>query len=95
MRKAAIALDKFLEGSGNIDEKLAPPVEIKKYLGRGDGFAALERCGDSYAPAEERVKSFCRVAQDMDEKTAECEAQRCLQCDLRLKITPIKFWGNY
>jgi len=94
-RKAAIALDKFLEGSGNIDEKLAPPVEIKKYLGRGDGFAALERCGDSYAPAEERVKSFCRVAQDMDEKTAECEAQRCLQCDLRLKITPIKFWGNY
>jgi NADPH-dependent glutamate synthase beta subunit-like oxidoreductase/ferredoxin/NAD-dependent dihydropyrimidine dehydrogenase PreA subunit len=94
-RKAAVALDRFLEGSGNIDEKLAPPIEIKKYLGRGDGFALLERCGDSYTPVEERIKNFCRVAQGMDEKTAECEAQRCLQCDLRLKITPIKFWGNY
>jgi len=94
-RKAAIALDKFLEGSGNIDEKLAPQVEIEKYLGRRDGFASLERCRDSYVSAEERVKSFCRVAQDMDEKTAECESKRCLQCDLRLKITPIKFWGNY
>jgi NADPH-dependent glutamate synthase beta subunit-like oxidoreductase/Pyruvate/2-oxoacid:ferredoxin oxidoreductase delta subunit len=94
-RKAAIALDKFLEGSGNIDEKLAPQLEIKKYLGRRDSFASLERCQDSYVSAEERVKSFCRVAQDMDEKTAECESKRCLQCDLRLKITPVKFWGNY
>jgi len=94
-RKAAIALDKFLEGSGNIDEKLAPQVEIEKYLGRRDGFASLERCRDLYVSAEERIKSFCRVAQDMDEKTVECESKRCLQCDLRLKITPIKFWGNY
>lgn len=94
-RKAAVALDRFLGGSGNIDERLAPPVEIKKYLGPGNGFAALERCRDLYVPAEERIRSFCRVALDMDETTAECEAKRCLQCDLRLKITPIKFWGNY
>jgi NADPH-dependent glutamate synthase beta subunit-like oxidoreductase len=94
-RKAAIALDRYLEGSGNIDEKLAPPAEIKKYLGPWEGFAALERYRESCAPVEERIKSFCRVAQDLDEKTAESEAKRCLQCDLRLKITPIKFWGNY
>jgi len=31
----------------------------------------------------------------MDEETADCESKRCLQCDLRLKITPVKFWGNY
>lgn len=64
-------------------------------MGRGDGFADLERCSDSYAPVEERIKNFCRVAQGMNEQIAECEANRCLQCDLRLKITQIKFWGNY
>jgi NADPH-dependent glutamate synthase beta subunit-like oxidoreductase/ferredoxin/Pyruvate/2-oxoacid:ferredoxin oxidoreductase delta subunit len=94
-RKAAIALDRFLGSSGDIDEKLAPPGELKKYLGQREGFASLERCKDSYVAAEERLKSFCRVVRDMDEKTAEGEAKRCLQCDLRLKITPIKFWSDY
>jgi len=94
-RKAAIALDRFLGGSGNIDEKLAPPSEVKPYLGPWEGFASLARCRDEYAATEERLKSFCRVVRDMDEKEAENEARRCLQCDLRLKITPVKFWGNY
>jgi len=94
-RKAAIVVDRFLEGSGNIDEKLAPLVELKPCLGRLDGFAALERYDDSYVSVEERIKSFCPVAPGIDEATAKCEAERCLQCDLRLKITPIKFWGNY
>jgi len=94
-RKAAIALDKYLEGSGNIDEKLAPQAEIKKYLGPWNGFASLERYQDSYVAAEERLKSFCRIVQDMDGEKAEYESKRCLQCDLRLKITSIKFWGNY
>jgi formate dehydrogenase beta subunit len=94
-RKAAIALDKFLEGSGNIDEKLAPMSELNKYLGRQDGFASLERCHDLHVAAEERLKSFCRVVADLDENIVECESKRCLQCDLRLKITQVKFWGNY
>jgi NADPH-dependent glutamate synthase beta subunit-like oxidoreductase/Pyruvate/2-oxoacid:ferredoxin oxidoreductase delta subunit len=94
-RKAAIALDKYMEGSGNIDEKLAPQRELKKYLGPWEGFASIERCQDSYILAEERLKSFCRVVQDMDGEKAEYESKRCLQCDLRLKITPVKFWGNY
>jgi len=94
-RKAAIAMDKFLEGSGNIDEKLAPQSEAKKYLGPWDGYASLERCKESYVATEERLKSFCRVVADLDENIVECESKRCLQCDLRLQITPVKFWGNY
>ena len=94
-RKAAIALDKFLEGSGNIDEKLAPQSEVDKYLGPWDSFASLERCKESYVSTEKRLKSFCRVAQDMDEEKVEYESKRCLQCDLRLQITSVKFWGNY
>jgi formate dehydrogenase beta subunit len=94
-RKTATALDRFLGGGGDIDEKLAPPQEIKPCIGLKEGFAALERCIEPCIPAEERVKSFCRVVGDMDEFAAENEAGRCLQCDLRLKINPIKFWSQY
>lgn len=94
-RKGAIAVDRFLEGSGDIDERLAPELEPESFLGPGDGFASMNRCEDSCVPAEERVQSFCRVADGMEEETAHYESTRCLQCDLRLKITPVKFWGNY
>ena len=94
-RKAAIAIDKFLGGSGRIDEILAPVTVPAKWLGPGDGFAALSRCEGSCLLPENRVRSFCKVVEDMDEAEAVGEAVRCLQCDLRLKMTPVKFWGNY
>ena len=94
-RKGAIALDKFLEGSGNIDEKLAPVSEPNECLGPGEGFAFMSRCEDSCVQAEKRVHSFCKVVNDMDQETAEYESKRCLECDLRLKITPVKFWGSF
>jgi len=94
-RKSAIALDKYLGGSGNIDEKLAPPSEPETCLGPGEGFAAMTRCEDSCILPEERLKSFCKVLQDMDGETADYESKRCLQCDLRLKITRVEFWANY
>ena len=94
-RKAAIAVDQFLEGRGNIDEKLAPVSEPQKCLGPGEGFASMSRCEESCMLPEERLQSFCKVVHDMDEETADYESKRCLQCDLRLKITPVKFWANY
>jgi formate dehydrogenase beta subunit len=94
-RKAAMALDRYLGGNGNIDETLAPVTEPEKNIGKQDGFASLERCGDAYVPVDERLKSFCKVVADLDEKAVECEAKRCLQCDLRLKITQVKFWSSY
>ncbi|MGD0657096.1 MAG: FAD-dependent oxidoreductase [Syntrophorhabdales bacterium] len=94
-RKGAIAVDKFLEGRGKIDEKLAPNFEPERRLGRGLGFAALDRCAEVCLLPEERLKGFCTVSADMDDETAAYESGRCLQCDLRLSITPVKFWGNY
>lgn len=94
-RKGAVAVDKFLEGRGNIDEKLAPPLELERRLGPGKGFAGLDRCAEVCLLPEERLKGFCTVSADMDEETAAYESGRCLQCDLRLSITPVKFWGNY
>jgi formate dehydrogenase beta subunit len=94
-RKGAIAVDRYLGGSGNIDEKLAPHLEPEPCLGAGEGFAAMSRCEVPCIRPSERLESFCRVVADMDEETADYESKRCLQCDLRLKITSVKFWGNY
>lgn len=94
-RRAAAALDQYLGGSGILDEKLAPQKEPEKCIGLKEGFAGLERMGDMLKSAEERIKNFDTAVNDIDEDTAVCEAERCLQCDLRLKITPIKFWSQY
>lgn len=94
-RKAAAALDQYLGGSGIIDEKLAPQMEMVKSIGLREGFAALERLTEWQIAVGQRLKSFCPVSAGMDEDDAVCEAERCLQCDLRLKITPVKFWSQY
>ncbi len=94
-RKSATALDRFLGSSGNIDEKLAPDSEAEAWLGPGEGFACMTRYKESYVLPEERLKDFCKVIQDMDGEGADYESSRCLQCDLRLKITPVEFWSSY
>ena len=94
-RKAAVVIDRFLGGDGRIDEKLAPVSEPQKRFGPAEGFAAMTRKEETCVLPEERLLSFCRVVNDMDEEAAEYESNRCLQCDSRLTITPVKFWGNY
>jgi formate dehydrogenase beta subunit len=95
-RRAAVAVDKFLGGSGRIDRKLAPQVEPRVGLGPGDGFAGLRRPAETcLLPGGARVNSFCEVVGGMEGQAALDESARCLQCDLRLKIKPVKFWGNY
>ena len=94
-RKAAIAIDKFLGGNGIIDQKFVSNDEPEKVLGCIEGFASMKRYEELRIPIEERTGNFCQVVQDMSEEAATYEAGRCLQCDLRFKITPVKFWGNY
>ncbi len=78
-RQAAVSIDKYLGGSGNIDEKLAPPeCEI----------APLEEAGEQYRPqapslpVKQRICSFDQVELGYDEAMAVEEAGRCLRCDL-------------
>ncbi len=94
-RKAATAIDRYLGGNGRIDEKLVEETEPEKVLGCIEGFAAMERLEEQRIPAGERTGSFIKVVKDSDEEAVASESERCLQCDLRLKITPVKFWGNY
>jgi formate dehydrogenase beta subunit len=94
-RNGAAVVDRYLGGSGDIDEELAPVEKPEPELGRREGFALEGRFENPHSAREERVTSFCRIVHDLDEKAAVAESQRCLQCDLRLKITPVKFWGDY
>jgi NADPH-dependent glutamate synthase beta subunit-like oxidoreductase len=94
-RNGAVAVDRYLGGSGEIDEMLVPIEKLDPGLGRREGFARENRFENSSLAPDERVISFCRIVHDLDEEAAVAESHRCLQCDLRLKMTPVKFWGDY
>jgi len=94
-RNAAAVVDRYLGGSGKIDEALVPVEMPESRLGRREGFARESRVENPRLAPSDRVGMFCRVLQNIDEKAAVDESHRCLQCDLRLKMTPVKFWGDY
>ncbi len=94
-RKTASAVDKFLGGKGNIEEKLAPESEWNPWIGKAGDFASEQRHEPCLHNPEERVTNFCLLDNGLDEENALAEAGRCLNCNLRLKITPVKFWGSY
>jgi NADPH-dependent glutamate synthase beta subunit-like oxidoreductase/ferredoxin len=94
-KKGAIAVDKYLDGDGKIEETLAPLEETACWLGPGEGFAALPRNREACIAVEDRLTSFRAITRGLGKRAAKEESIRCLQCDLRLKITPVKFWVEY
>ncbi|MBW2065122.1 MAG: FAD-dependent oxidoreductase [Deltaproteobacteria bacterium] len=86
-RKTAMAIDRYLGGEGDIEEELAPGEQYQAWLGPCEGFARLVRnreiCGEGGAHGA------------LEDEDAVYEASRCLRCDMRLKMTPVKFWGDY
>lgn len=94
-RDNAMAIDRYLGGDGNIDERLVPDTPVKTWLGPNENFARLDRCAQYCIGVEERLAGFCMMVDTLEEEEAQEESSRCLQCDLRLKISPVKFWGDY
>lgn len=90
-RKGAIAIDKSLGGSGIIDEVLAPVKEPGACLKHDDNFASRHRCDLPQIPLERRLHGFDEVEHNYNEKTVVEESTRCLQCDLRLRTSPVVF----
>ncbi len=90
-RKGAMAIDKYLGGQGVIDETLAPIEEAETWLGECPGFAGMERVESPAVDARRRTSGFGLVELGLDEQSATTEASRCLLCNLRLDISPVKF----
>jgi NADPH-dependent glutamate synthase beta subunit-like oxidoreductase len=78
-RQAAVSIDKYLGGTGLIDEKLAPP--------EGE-LAPLEEAEEKrrpkmpVLPVSRRESSFAEVELGYTKRKAREEAKRCLRCDL-------------
>ncbi|MCD4824402.1 MAG: FAD-dependent oxidoreductase [Phycisphaerae bacterium] len=86
-RVAATAIDKYLDGDGDIDQKYIPDEQDEPYIGRVEGFAEKDRLAIPELEPAQRTKSFCQVELGYDEQAAVAEASRCLRCQLRLGIT--------
>ncbi|MDD5064601.1 MAG: FAD-dependent oxidoreductase [Phycisphaerae bacterium] len=90
-RKAAISIDKYLGGKGQIDQKYAPDEPENPKLGRDEGFADKPRAKMTALAADKRINDFCQVECGFDKETAMEEAKRCLRCRLRLQISKAPF----
>ena len=94
-RKAASVIDIDLNGDGDIEERLIEESSLKPYIGRDEKFLSIERGKNESEPAGERIGSFKEVTHYLKESSACLEAGRCLQCDLRTRITRPKLWVHY
>lgn len=86
-RKAAISIDKYLGGKGQIEQEFVPEEQGARCLGREEGFAYKQRVEIATLTVKKRLSGFCEVERCLDEKKAVAEAGRCLRCQLRLKIS--------
>lgn len=78
-RKAAAAIDKYLGGSGDIDEQLTQERQIVKR----DVYEANNnlRAEIPQMPPDQRKSNFDEVESGFDDKLTVAESKRCLQCD--------------
>jgi len=86
-RKACISIDRYLGGSGNIDEALAPVDKGVPKVGRISNFSQRKRVGIPTLPPEQRKASFAKVELGFSDEAGAGEALRCMGCDLRFMVS--------
>jgi NADH-quinone oxidoreductase subunit F len=88
-RRAALAIDKYLQGQTDrlqiADEKSAQTVEHRLALEEEDG-DEKPRAKLVLEQPDERARDFREVERGYDEGQALYEAMRCLRCDLEREI---------
>lgn len=94
-RKAASEIDRYLGGDGNIEESLSEYQEADGFIGKSEGFAELDRRTYRCISLDQRKDNFNLMTEGLEEAEARCEAERCLQCDLRPRLTRSRFWTEY
>jgi formate dehydrogenase (NADP+) beta subunit len=90
-RKAAVSVDRYLGGNGEIDEPLPELDNPDDWLGPSKAFAIQRRIAMPEIPLSKRKKSFAEVELGYDYASAMAEAQRCFQCELRSHIEAVPF----
>ncbi|MFC2071978.1 FAD-dependent oxidoreductase [Chloroflexota bacterium] len=86
-RRAANSIDHYLGGNGVIDEPLTELASPAPWLGCTEGFACQQRISMPYLSTQERCDNFTTVELGFTKEMAVKEAERCLECDLRLQIS--------
>lgn len=85
-RKAAAAMDAFLGGDGDIEEKLLPEDwQSAPHIGREEGFNQKKRFHPIFI-ANDRRNSWDEVELGFDAASAQAEALRCLKCNLAAEL---------
>ncbi|OGO30444.1 MAG: hypothetical protein A2Z29_05265 [Chloroflexi bacterium RBG_16_56_11] len=88
-RVAASAMDKYLGGTGVIDEELTGERNIGTCAGiTAEDFKGQPRVKMPCLPPEQVVHSFIEVETGLPEAGATTEGRRCFQCGFRSQITP-------
>lgn len=97
-RRAAVSIDKYLGGTGVIDETLAPPEEeVAPFPDTpfGPWAPITNQATLPTLPVTERVRNFDEVELSLTEEIATQEAKRCLRCDLPIVVDAAKCCGCY
>jgi len=84
-RRAAVSIDKYLGGKGEIEVTLAP-AEAHPMQTELQGFPVGRRVEMPNLPIDERRKNFSAVELGFSEEQAVNEAKRCLRCDLPITL---------
>jgi len=88
-RTAASSIDKYLGGSGIIDEELTPERKIGICAGMTDeDFSSKPRVKMPCLPPEQVTDNFTEVELGLPEDGTIAEGKRCFQCGVRLQISP-------
>ncbi len=90
-RQAAISIDKYLGGSGDIDETLASAEEIAD---RASGPSEDWRPGVAAIPLGGRLDGFDGVELGWSRESAVFETERCLRCDITYNVEKYRLNGG-
>jgi formate dehydrogenase beta subunit len=85
-RKAAISVDRYLGGSGNISEVLAQITGGVPRVGRIDNFAQRRRQEMPTAKPAKQIGNFSQVELGFSDELGNEESKRCMGCDLRFAV---------
>jgi NADPH-dependent glutamate synthase beta subunit-like oxidoreductase len=86
-QRAAFAIERHLTGQSPRAETLDEVQRLRSVpraapLGGEGGAGDTPRVTPPHVPADERARSFVEVVQCITAEQAQCEAARCLRCDL-------------